>query len=101
MVGEVLPCTTTGRGGPRDIMLNIKDPEAHRLAQELARETGQTMTWAVTEALRLRLESVRRSRRPEVLAEDLLAIGRRCAATLKHKPVDHSALLYDEAGLAR
>jgi len=24
--------------------LNIKDPEAHKLAQELARETGESMT---------------------------------------------------------
>ena len=43
--------------------LNIKDPEAHRLAQEIARATGETMTRVVTEALRDRLA---RSRRREV-----------------------------------
>jgi hypothetical protein len=32
-------------------------------------------------------------------AEDLLAIGRRCAATLKSKPVEHAPLLYDDRGL--
>ena len=45
--------------------LNIKDPEAHRLAQTLAKETGESMTHAVTEALRERLQRVQRQRRPE------------------------------------
>ena len=53
--------------------LNIKDPQAHKLARALARETGETMTRAVTEALRERLERVRRQQRPEVRAADLLS----------------------------
>lgn len=81
--------------------LNIKDPEAHKLAQALARETGETMTDAVTEALRERLERIRRRRKPEVTAAELLAIGRRCASTLKGPAVDHATLLYDERGLPR
>ena len=81
--------------------LNIKDPDAHKLAQALAHETGETMTRAVTEALRERLARVRRSRRPDATVEDLLAIGRRCAATLKGKAIDHEDLLYDERGLPR
>lgn len=36
--------------------LNIKDPEAHRLATAIAQETGETMTRVVTEALRERFE---------------------------------------------
>ena len=32
--------------------LNVKDPEAHRLARAIAQETGETLTHAVTEALR-------------------------------------------------
>jgi antitoxin VapB len=59
--------------------LNIKDREAHELAQALARETGETMTRAVTEALRERLQRVRRQRRPETTVKELLALGRRCA----------------------
>jgi antitoxin VapB len=43
--------------------LNIKDPEAHKLARALQRETGETMTHAVTEALRERLERIRRRRK--------------------------------------
>lgn len=81
--------------------LNIKDPQTHRLAQALARETGESMTRAVTQALRERLERVRRRKRPENTAAELLAIGRRCAATLKGRPADHAALLYDERGLPR
>ena len=81
--------------------LNIKDAKAHQLAQALARETGETMTRAVTEALRERLERVRRRKRPEATAAALLTIGRRCAATLKGKPVDHAELLYDDRGLPR
>ena len=79
--------------------LNIKDPEAHALAQALARETGETMTRAVTRALQERLERVRRYRKSEATANDLLAIGRRCAANLKEPAIDHGTLLYDERGL--
>jgi antitoxin VapB len=81
--------------------LNIKDPEAHKLARKLADHTGETMTRAVTEALRERLARVSRAHRPETAAQELLAIGRRCAATLKAKPVDHGALLYDDRGLPK
>jgi len=82
-------------------MLNIKDPEAHKLAKALQRETGETMTRAVTEALRERLERVRRRRQPEATTAELLAIGRRCASALKGPAVEHGTLLYDERGLPR
>lgn len=81
--------------------LNIKDPEAHKLARKITEQTGETMTRAVTEALRERLSRLNKSRKSKSTAEDLLAIGRRCAATLKGTPVDHAALLYDERGLPR
>ena len=81
--------------------LNIKDPEAHQLARKLAERTGETMTRAVTEALRERLARLTRAEKPEATADDLLAIGRRCAATLKVNPVDHGSLLYDERGLPK
>lgn len=81
--------------------LNIKDPEAHKLARELAEQTGETMTRAVTEALRERLARVSRARRADSMAKDLLAIGRRCAANVKGSPVDHATLLYDEHGLPK
>lgn len=81
--------------------LNIKDPAAHALAQTLAKETGETMTHAVTEAIRERLERVRRQRRPEATVAELLAIGHRCASTLEGKPIGHGEILYDDRGLPR
>jgi antitoxin VapB len=80
--------------------LNIKDPKAHDLAQALARETGETMTLAVIEALRERLARVRRGRRI-ASADELLAIGQRCAQGLSGPVVAHGDLLYDERGLPR
>lgn len=81
--------------------LNIKDAEAHKLAQTLARETGQSMTKAVTEALRDQLDRVRRRRKSSRRVDEALAIGRRCAKMLKGTPVDHDKLLYDERGLPK
>jgi len=72
--------------------LNIKDPEAHRLAQQIAHATGETMTRIVTEALRERLARLeRRSARASV--EELLAIAERAASHVKHPHVDHGRTL--------
>jgi antitoxin VapB len=81
--------------------LNIKNPEARRLARKLAKRTGESMTHAVIEALRDRLSRLCAVSKREATAEELLAIGRRCAATLKHNDPDHAALLYDESGLPK
>jgi antitoxin VapB len=82
--------------------LNIKNEETHRLASELAKATGESMTVAVTEAIRERLERVR-GRSKKDLAERLLEIGRECAAHLKepYKSIDIDDLLYDEKGLPK
>lgn len=82
--------------------LNIKNDEAHRLARELAALTGESMSAAVAEALRERLERVRRAKEGG-LAERLLAIGKDCAARLEEpfRSIDHGDLLYDERGLPR
>ena len=81
--------------------LNIKNPEAHRLAQELAALTGESMATAVTESVRERLARVRQQQEP--LAARLLAIGRDCAAHLKEpaRSIDHADLLYGADGLPR
>jgi antitoxin VapB len=82
------------------LTLNIKNPETHRLARELAAFTGESMTAAVTEAIRERLARVRREREPP-LAAHLLVIGKDCAAHLKEpaRSVDHADLLYGADGL--
>jgi len=40
------------------VALSIKNPETDRLAHELARATGESVTTAVTNAIKLRLEMV-------------------------------------------
>ena len=82
--------------------MNIKNEETYRLTKQLAKLTGESLTTAVTEAVRERLDRVRRE--PGVdLAERLLTIGRDCAAHLKKpfRTVDHGDMLYDERGLPK
>jgi len=79
--------------------LNVKDREAHRLAQAIAEATGETLTRAVTEALRERYERLRRD--PDRLAADLRAIAARSAACIKRPYLDHAEFLYDEHGLPK
>lgn len=80
--------------------LNIKDPEAHRLAHAIARATGQSMTRVVTEALRERYARIERRKGKASVAE-LLGIADRAAAHLKRPYADHAELLYDENGLPK
>ena len=80
--------------------LNIKNPVAHDLAAKVATLAGESLTEAVTTALRerlARLESV------DAEAEALLAIGQDCARRLPEaiRTLDHGAALYDERGLPR
>lgn len=87
--------------------LNIKHPEAHRLAKELAAATGTSMTEVVLEALRdrwLREQHAATRRSPEEkarLIERALAIGRDCANRLAQAQMPESPdeLLFDERGL--
>ena len=82
--------------------LNIKNKETHRLAAELAKLTGESLTAAVTQAVRERLDRIRREEGSS-LADRLLAIGKDCAARLKEpfRSANHGDLLYDERGLPR
>jgi antitoxin VapB len=81
---------------------NIKNQEAHRLAKKLAGLTGESMTTAVTEAIRERLDRVGHAKGGS-LADRLLAIGNRTAKHLRGsaRTVDHGDLLYDRRGLPR
>ena len=80
--------------------LNIKNEEAYLLASELAELTGESLTSAVTVALRERLERERVARERETRSDRLMEIA---ADIRKHmrEPVpgsDHG-WLYDENGL--
>jgi len=82
--------------------LNIKNDETYRLVEELAQLTGETLTAAVTQAVRERLDRLQ-CERGGSLADRLLMIGKDCAARLKEpfRSADHGDLLYDERGLPR
>ena len=83
--------------------LNIKNDETCSLASELARLTGETMTGAITVALRERLEREQRKRGIASRAHKLRAIAERCAALMGPGPaaIEHGDLLYDEQGLPK
>ncbi|MEI2774615.1 MAG: type II toxin-antitoxin system VapB family antitoxin [Tetrasphaera sp.] len=77
--------------------LNIKDPEVHRLARELARRRGTSATGAVRAALQ---EALRHDiAQDDTMVDDLLAIGRRSSA--RTEPFLDEADLYDGDGLPR
>jgi antitoxin VapB len=80
--------------------LNIKNENTHRLAQELARATGESMTVAVSEAIRERLERVR-SKSKKSMAEKLMKIARESGPLWKKPYVSLEELLYDEKGLPK
>jgi len=80
--------------------LSIKDPEADRLARELAARTGETLTEAVVVALRERL--ARQAGRTGVtpLRDELAAIRRRCAALPASDDRSAEEIVgYDDRGL--
>ena len=83
--------------------LNIKNDETCRLANELARLTGETMTGAITVALRERLEREKRGRSVEVRIQKMRATAERCAKLLAPGPsaAEHGDVLYDERGLPK
>ncbi|MDE0306923.1 MAG: type II toxin-antitoxin system VapB family antitoxin [Albidovulum sp.] len=83
--------------------LNIKNEKTCALARELAILTGETMTGAITLALRERLERERHRRNIDVRANELRAIAERCGNLLGSGPsaVEHGDLLYDEQGLPK
>lgn len=83
--------------------LNIKNPEAHKLATELAELTGESLTDAVTIALRERLQREVETRQDsrEQLKKDVLEILARIHAGIKGPGPDHGDFLYDERGLPK
>jgi antitoxin VapB len=84
------------------VSINIKDPATEQCVRELAAETGESVTVAVRRAAEERLQRVRRHPTGLDLVEQILKIGRRCAALpdLDKRRAD-DILGYDEHGLPR
>jgi antitoxin VapB len=79
--------------------LNIKTEEAYRLAAALARMTGESLTTAVTEALKERLDREQHKRDSEILKSRLSRIATEIRSSLKRAGSRDG--LYDERGLPR
>ena len=84
--------------------MNIKNPETYRLAKALAAATGESMTEAVTTAIRERLERLQTEARPskEFDVEEILAMAREIGSRFPPGYLE-TALddLYDEKGLPK
>jgi hypothetical protein len=86
--------------------LNIKNEETVRLVRELADALGVSMTAAVTEAVRSRLDEVRAEDRKldvEARAREIVEMWGALGDALGHDYLsqDFDALLYDEMGLPK
>ena len=79
--------------------MNIKNKETYRLTKQLSELTGESLTTAITEAVRERLDRVRREQGVDFVAR-LLLIGRDCAAHLRRpfRTIDHADMLFDDRG---
>ena len=82
--------------------VSIKNEETERLARELAKRTGVSITEAITTALREQLAREEGKRSALRVRDELLVIGRRCAALPDVDTRSPEEILgYDEIGLPR
>jgi antitoxin VapB len=80
--------------------LNIRNQEAEKLAEAVAAMTGETKTQAVTEALRERLETLKRRKHRRSVADRLDEIAKHCASLpVLDKRSPDEIIGYDEHGL--
>ena len=80
--------------------IHIRDPEAERLIRELAQRTGDTMTGAITVAVRDRLaREDRKTQDIEALLEDTRAIADHFCSLPVLDDRTPEEMLYDENGL--
>ena len=84
------------------MVLSIRNPEAERLAEAVARLAGETKAEAVIQALRARLARLRRERAGRRLADELDDIGRHCAQLpVMDRRTTDEILGYDDNGVPR
>lgn len=82
--------------------LSIRNPETERLAREVSRHTGESMTEAIRKALEDRLQRLRRRRRARILRDEIDAILARLDAlpSLDRRTPDQ-IIGYDKHGIPR
>jgi antitoxin VapB len=83
--------------------LNLKNEETERLARELARAKGESLTTAVTLALKERLDHHHQSVKRPGRLERMMEIVERTAPRIKDRRPSKELFdeLYDEAGLPK
>ena len=84
--------------------LNIKNEETQRLARELAQRNGETVTMAITIALKERLSRQQKHHKPQGRFERIRKIVERTAPLMKGGKTSKELMdeLYDEeTGLPR
>ena len=82
--------------------VNIKNPRAERLANQLAQKTGETITDAVIHALEDRLERLEGCRTSPDLVEEIMGIANRCSKLpVLDTRIPEEILGYSEMGVFR
>ncbi len=80
-----------------NMQINIKSDAARALADEITKRTGETITEAVTEALKQRLKRLTLNERLARIDQLTKDISSRMEEPWKS--MDHGDLLYDENGM--
>jgi antitoxin VapB len=78
--------------------LNIKSDDAYRLASRLAELTGESLTSAVTKALRSELERIERGHDVDAEVERMLAMGREIRSHMTEPVSSDLSDFYDDNG---
>ncbi len=82
--------------------LSIKNSETERLARQVARETGESITEAIESALRERLQRLKQRRHGRIMNDKLEDILRRVdSLPARDSRPDVEILGYDEQGVPR
>lgn len=80
--------------------LSIKNPEVDKLARELAEVTGESMTEAICNALKQRLEKETGRKQPNTLSDEVRRIRNRIARLPKKDHRSNEELIgYDKRGI--
>lgn len=82
-----------------NMQINIKNNETRMLADEITKRTGETITQAVTEALKQRLKKLTVEERVARVMEIAKEVSSRMEEPWKS--MDHGDLLYDDRGLPK
>lgn len=79
--------------------LSIKNPQAEKLAKEIAVESGENLTQAIIHALEERLQRLRRKSTIKELEQEIMNISKRCSNIPDLDPRTPDEILgYDQTG---